>query len=219
MSKFLEELACIFEWLEYTVPELADRYNAGLTRPQIDRLVKDLPFKLSEEIYELYQWRNGETDFGYYNGECIVDFLFPDHHLPGNLSLPFWPLAAAVKNYQNLWQIEESNLQNQPYEGFHLWNRNWFPIASMENKSMLIVVGDLDPSPIYQIEFVCSDRPLRVYKSLTSMISTIAECCELELYKLIGDDDGDEKEEMFFKIKLDKEKQEAEQAIYEKYNS
>jgi hypothetical protein len=31
MSKLLEELAYIFEWLEYSVPELADRYNPGLS--------------------------------------------------------------------------------------------------------------------------------------------------------------------------------------------
>jgi cell wall assembly regulator SMI1 len=219
MSKILEELAYIFEWLEYTVPDLADRYNPGLSIQQIDNIVKDLPFKLSEEVYGLYQWRNGEAEYGYYNGECTVDFLFPDHHLPGNLSIPFWPLQDAVKNYHDLWQIEESNLTKPPFEGCHLWDRKWFPIASMENKSMLIVVGDLDPSPVYQIEYVFSDRPLRVYKSLTSAISTIAECCDSELYKLIRDDDGDEKEEMFFYIKLDQEKQEAEKAIYKKYNS
>ena len=59
MSKLLEELAYIFEWMEYTVPDLSEHYNPGLTREQIDKMVKDLPFKLSEEVYELYQWRNG----------------------------------------------------------------------------------------------------------------------------------------------------------------
>ena len=39
--------------------------------------------------------------------------------------------------------------------------------------------------PIYQIDFIFSGTPLRTYKNLTSMISTIAECCEAELYKII----------------------------------
>ncbi|WP_373541276.1 SMI1/KNR4 family protein [Chamaesiphon sp.] len=215
MSKLLEEFAYIFEWMEYTVPNLADRYNPGLTRQQIDNLVKDLPFKLSEEVYELYQWRNGQADLGYYNGECIVDFLFPDHHIAGNLSIPFWSLQTAIQKCYYLWQMEESNSIDPPCEGFHLWERKWFPIASMEDKTLLIVIGDLDPSPVYQIDFIFSQNPLRVYKSLTSIISTIAECCESELYTVIPD----EYNEMFVDIKLDEKRQETEKAIYKKYNS
>ena len=81
---------------------------------------------------------------GYYNGERRVDFLFPDHYIPGNLSIPFCSLQAAIKIYHDLWQMEESNLMNPPFEGFHLWDRKWFPIASMENKTILIVIGDLE---------------------------------------------------------------------------
>jgi cell wall assembly regulator SMI1 len=215
MSKLIEELTYIFEWLEYSVPDSSDRYNPGLSREQIDRIVKDLPFKLSEEVYELYQWRNGEANSVYHNGDTIADFLFPDHHIPGNLSIPFWSLQNAVSNYHDLWKMEESMQQNKPYEDCKLWDCKWFPIASMENKSMLIAIGDIDPSPIYQIEFVYSDTPLRVYKSLTSMMSTIAECCESELYTIIQDEDS----ETFVYIKLDDEKSDIEQAIYRKYNS
>lgn len=219
MSKLLEELAYIFEWLEYSVPELSDRYNGGLSREQIDEIVKVLPFKLSEEVYELYQWRNGEANSVYHNGDTIADFLFPDHHLPGNLSLPFWSLQTAVANYQDLWKMEESERENNSRENFpadfKLWDRNWFPIASMENKTILIAIGDIDPSPIYQIEFGFANTPLRTYKSLTSMISTISECCESELYEIIPD----EYSETFVYIKLDEDKIYLEREIYRKYNS
>ena len=219
MSKLLEELAYIFEWLEYSVPELSDLYNPGLSREQIDTLVKGLPFKLSEEVCELYQWRNGEANSVYHNGDTIADFLFPDHHLPGNLSLPFWSLQEAVANYQALWKMEESGREDKSREDFpadfKLWDRKWFPIASMENKTILIAIGDLDPSPIYQIEFVFSGTPLRTYKSLTSMISTIAEYCEAELYKIIPDEDS----ETFVYVKLDESKSDLEREIYRKYNS
>jgi cell wall assembly regulator SMI1 len=219
MSKLLEELAYIFEWLEYSVPELADRYNPGLSREQIDQIVKNLPFKLSEEVYELYQWRNGEANSIYHNGDTTADFLFPDHHIPGNLSLPFWSLQQAVANYQDLWKMEESFRQNNSSEDFpndfKLWDRKWFPIASMENKSMLITIGDINPSPIYQIHFGFLNTPLRVYKSLSSMISTIAECCESELYKIIPDEDS----KTFVYIKLDDSKSDLEREIYHKYNS
>jgi hypothetical protein len=211
MSKLLEELAYIFEWLEYSVPELSDRYNPGLSRNQIDEIVKVLPFKLSEEVYELYQWRNGEVNSVYHNGDTIADFLFPNHHMPGNLSLPFWSLQQSISNYHMLWTVAESHEQS---EDFKLWDRKWFPIASMENKTMLITIGDMETSPIHQIDFGCANTPLRVYKNLTSMMSTIAECCDLELYKIIPDEDS----ETFVYIKLDDNKSDLEQEIYRKYN-
>jgi hypothetical protein len=215
MSKLLEEIAYIFEWMEYSVPELSERYNPGLSRQQIDSIVKDLPFKLSEEIYELYQWRNGEASSYYYNRDIIGDFLFPDHYIPGNLSIPFWSLETAVANYHDLWKMEESVRKNPPHDNCKIWDRQWFPIASMENKTLLIAVGDLDPSPIYQIDFIFSDTPLRAYKSLTSMISMIAECCESDLYETIPDEYSDGS---FIYIKLDKKKKDIEREIYNKYN-
>jgi cell wall assembly regulator SMI1 len=215
LSKLIEELVYIFEWLEYSIPDLSDRYKPGLTRQKIDTIVKDLPFKLSEEVYELYQWRNGEADLGYNNGDCIADFLFPDHHLHGSLSIPFSALQDSCSNYQNLWHLEQESMLDKPHDDFKLWDKMWFPLASMENKTMLCVIGNLDPSPVYQIELAGFKTPLRIYKNLTSMLSVIAECCESDLYKIFPD----EYEETYFHIKLDEEKHDLEKAIYQKYNS
>ena len=215
LSKLIEELVYIFEWLEYSIPDLSDRYKPGLTRQQIDTIVKDLPFKLSEEVYELYQWRNGKSECGENSGENVADFLFPDHHIPGNLSLPFWSLQESIKRYHDLWKLHESRITEDPHNGFILWKQDWFPIASMENKTMLCVVGNLNPSPVYQIEFAGFEKPLRTYANLTSMMSVIAECCESDLYKIIPD----EYEETYFYIKLDEGKRDLERAIYQKYNS
>ena len=63
MSELTEALKRISIWIEKhkleedgkIVPILAP----GLTREQIDFKVKDMPFHLSEEIYQLYQWANG----------------------------------------------------------------------------------------------------------------------------------------------------------------
>lgn len=40
-------------------PQFAEKLQSGLTRKEIDELIKDLPFPFPEELYELYQWRNG----------------------------------------------------------------------------------------------------------------------------------------------------------------
>ncbi|MGB3653290.1 MAG: SMI1/KNR4 family protein, partial [Rivularia sp. (in: cyanobacteria)] len=63
MSNLTEALQRISVWMEKyqtekdgkKIPFLAP----GLTFEEIENKLKNLPFKLSEELYELYQWHNG----------------------------------------------------------------------------------------------------------------------------------------------------------------
>ncbi|MHC0068220.1 hypothetical protein ACWATR_36045 [Nostoc sp. UIC 10890] len=215
MSELTDGLEYILDWLESTNLEFFDCYNPGLTRQQIEKIVKDLPFKLSEEIYELYQWRNGIADLGFNNYYPPVEFLFPNQ-LFSSLPTSFSTLQGSVSNYYDFWQFEQSIMMNKPFDDYKGWDQTWFPIALFENKRILYVVGDIEPSPVYFIDFIFIENPLRVYKSLTSMISVIAECCELGLYQLIPDESGEEDDMI---IRIDEEKLELEKEIYQKYNS
>jgi hypothetical protein len=97
------------------------------------------------------------------------------------------------------------------------WHEKWFLIASMEGKRMLYVIGDMEVSPVCLWEVHCLNNPVRVYKNLTSMISTIAECCESDLYQLISDPWGyGDDDDMI--IRIDEAKLNIERTIYEKYN-
>ncbi|MEH2372257.1 SMI1/KNR4 family protein [Nostoc sp.] len=215
MSELMDELQYILNWLKSTNVEFFDCYNPGLTRQQIDEITKDLPFRLSEEVYELYQWRNGTADLGYNNGYLPLYFLFPDQFM-NHSPIPFYTLQESVSNYHDLWQLAQSIMMNKPYNNHKGWDQKCFPIASFENKTILYIVGDLNPSPIYVVDYIFIDNPLRVYNNLTSMISVIAECCELGLYKLIPDENGEEDDMI---IRIDQEKLELEKEIYRKYNS
>jgi hypothetical protein len=215
MSKLTDKLEYIWSWLESTNLDFFDCYNPGLTRQQIDEIVKDLPFKLSDEVYELYQWRNGIAELGYNNNYPPVEFLFPEQFL-NNSPISFCSLQYSFSNYHALWQLEQSIMMNKPFDDYKGWDQKWFPIASFENNKILYVVGDLEPSPVYLIDYVFLDNPLRVYKSLTSMISVIAECCEFGLYEIIPDEYGEEDDMI---IRIDEQKLELEKEIYRKYNS
>lgn len=73
MSLLTESLEQILIQLEQKDPEIAASLQPGLTREEIDEIAMNLPFKLPEEVYELYQWRNGMSeDVGFglntYNG-------------------------------------------------------------------------------------------------------------------------------------------------------
>ncbi|WP_375503286.1 SMI1/KNR4 family protein [uncultured Nostoc sp.] len=207
MSELTDELQYILNWLKSTNHDFFDCYNPGLTRQQIDEITKDLPFRLSEEVYELYQWRNGTADLGYNNGYLPLYFLFPEQ-LRADVICSFCSLQDSVYIYKT---IGEATNYDDAY-----WNQKWFPIAEYETKRRLYVVGDLDPSPVYLWDVGCLEDSVRIYKNLLSMISVIAECCEFGLYQVIPDEDG-EQDDMI--IRIDEEKLKLEKEIYRKYNS
>ncbi len=207
MSELLDELEYILDWLQSSNLEFFDCYNPGLTRQQIDEITKDLPFRLSKEVYELYQWRNGTADLSYNNGYLPLYFLFPEQ-LRADVICSFCSLQDSVYIYKT---IREATNYDDEY-----WNPKWFPIGAYETKRMLYVVGDLNPSPVYLWDVGCYDDSVRVYKNLTSMISVIAECCEFNLYKFIPYEYGEDDDIV---IRIDDGKLELEKEIYRKYNS
>ena len=202
MSELTDELQYILNWLKSTNHDFFDCYNPGLTRQQIDEITKDLPFRLSKEVYELYQWRNG---FAFDYNLPLEAFLFPEQ-LCSDVPLPFCSLQDSVYIYKTIREATSDEY----------WNQKWFPIAEYESKKMLYVVGDLDPSPVYLWDVGCLEDSVRIYKNLISMISVIAECCEFGLYQIIPDKDGEEDDMI---IRIDEEKLELEKEIYRKYNS
>jgi cell wall assembly regulator SMI1 len=210
MSKISKDLDYILSWLRSTDVEFIDCFNPGLTRHQIDDCTRELPFTLSDEMDELYQWRNGIADLGFNNYHPLVDFLFPDQ-LHNGFPTVFHNLKDSVSNYNDLYQVSQELVN--PSSNYEFWNKKWFPFASFENKKILYVVGDLNPSPVYFHVFGNLDNPTRVYKSITSMVSVIAECCEQGLYKIMANDEDD------VVVRMDEDKLDIEKEIYQKYNS
>lgn len=207
MPELTNELKYIWSWLESTNLEFIDCYNPGLTQQQIDGIVKDLPFRLNEEVYELYKWRNGRAALGFNNYYSPVDFLFPEQ-LRSDVNCPFCSLQDSVCIYNTL--REATNFDDE------YWNQNWFPIASFENKRMLYVIGDLETSPVCLWDVDCLHNPVRTYKNLTTLLSVIAECCELSLYQVVPDEYGEEGSVV---IRINEERLDFEKAVYAKYNS
>lgn len=59
MSVLKETLELIEDWVQKNMPAHPAVMKQGLSRGEIEDKVKDLPFKLPNEIYDLYQWHNG----------------------------------------------------------------------------------------------------------------------------------------------------------------
>ncbi|OKH53780.1 hypothetical protein NIES2101_10030 [Calothrix sp. HK-06] len=65
MSDLTEALDRILKWIIKHKSSYINYLQPGLSRNEIENLVKDLPFKIPSEVYELYQWRNGVTEGDY----------------------------------------------------------------------------------------------------------------------------------------------------------
>ncbi|BAY81092.1 PBS lyase HEAT-like repeat protein [Calothrix parasitica NIES-267] len=59
MSALTEALKRFEHWLWNNHPKRANSLPSGLTSEEINYMAQSLPFSLSEEIKELYQWSNG----------------------------------------------------------------------------------------------------------------------------------------------------------------
>ena len=71
MTTIKNNLKRIWDCIEQKAPEVKDLFQPGLKSKEIDEITIDLPFKLPQEVYELYQWRNGLlNDTGFYIYDC-----------------------------------------------------------------------------------------------------------------------------------------------------
>ena len=127
--------------------EIAESLQPGITREEIDEKVQDLPFPLPEEVYELYQWRNGMYKLGGFSD--FSNFVFSNE---------FIPLEKAVEMSRNY--AEE--------KGSRRWNPHWLLIFAegTDNSDPLFVVIGEETAPIGVYGWNYSIR----YNSLTEMI-------------------------------------------------
>jgi hypothetical protein len=219
MSELTDKLDFIMLWLDSINPDPNlhnfNCYKKGLEQTEIDDLSEELPFKLPEEIYQLYQWRNG-VDFNCRNFQESSIFLFPEYQ-QYNVPLEFISLQVSIQRYKQLREISlsmrQSFIEQNIDTDFEYWNINWLPIGAFQGDSFLYADCSTEIAKISQFEAENIQRPLRTYKSLTAYFSTLAECCELNVYQVIQNEYEDE-----ITIGIDETKLELEKAIFRKYN-
>ena len=156
MSDLTNALNRIFSWLEKHPSEKyasVDVLQPGLSYEEIERRVADLPFKLSEEVYELYKWRNGtcegEEDFSkFFNGYAFLS------------------IESAIEEYEELF-----------------WKSRWFPIFYLDSRDYLVVSCESENlAPILRIYLGGGEDGELLFSSLTNMMLTIAECYETDAF-------------------------------------
>lgn len=163
LSQALER---IWNWFEVNAPAMLTFLQPGLTRGQIDAQVRDLPFQLPKEVYQLYQWHNGSS------AEQNIEFL-PQYR--------FLSLEDAIAQYQCTVKIWQDVSETENWQDGWVQPEGWFPLFA-EDGNFYVVEGQSQPTSAPIIHFSeYGDNDL-IFNSLTDMIRAIAECLETGTY-------------------------------------
>lgn len=165
----IQVLERIFCWFQANKPNITESLQPGLTREQIDAQVQALPFRLPEEVYQLYQWRNGSLI------TAPVEFM-PQYRL---LSLED-AIAERKFSYDIYLEVRGDEVRDSDDNGC------WLPLFA-EDGNYYVVKGDANPqanAPIlHRSEIACDREDLAlIFNNLTDMMQAIAECFETGVY-------------------------------------
>ncbi len=153
MSKLINALDRIINWFQSNKPSIINSLQPGLTIKEIEDKVKDLPFRLTQEVYELYQWRNGTIDDG---NDFFSYYRF----------LPLKEASEVSKNVSESWGL------SLPF--------GWFPLFEYEGEVFAVVGAEENTEN--SIVLKTYEGIDIAHRSLTNMMCCIAECYEKGAY-------------------------------------
>jgi hypothetical protein len=154
MSELISALESISAW--YDENESRSIFRPGLSRTDIDEIVKNLQFEVPNELYELYEWCNGSSE-----NDRIA---FRQFYL--------LPLEGAVRLRKRPCGLNEGS-EPKPDDP------RWLPIFQLwyEGAFYVVVLGDKEKSHVrlYDTEFGKYELS---YDNLTNMFLHCAEWLE-----------------------------------------
>lgn len=174
MSNLSSALNRIERSIKKQDPESYLHRSAGLSRAEIDELIKDLPIKFPESLYELYQWSNGpkqELNEENYGHIFILD------------GYDILPLAKAVETHlDKLKRVEDWNKELNCYNPSFF--KVFFPCYGGV-EGYIIINDEKEDGEVVFCHYKDFDITVK-YINLTSMMLTLAECYEQGKYYNIG---------------------------------
>jgi len=173
MLTLTKALNRIFKYLEKHKPEAISLLQPGLSDSEIEELVKDLPIQLPEEIYDLYKWKNGS---GKSPGLEHIAYIFDE--------FSFYPLEVAIGKYRPKL-IKDKRWKD-------IYSSSWLEIFFCyigEVGGYVFVDDSQETSQVIFAYHKDGDDITQKYTSLTSMMTTIAECYETGAYSITKHED------------------------------
>ena len=149
-TPLIKALDKVYDWLLEHKPDVALSLQPGLTRQEIDELTKDLPCRLPEEIYQLYQWRNGCEH------KCFIE------------DKEFYSLQKSIS-------ISHSHYKYYENRQFRVYKHNWLTIFGTFHDFYYFysaILGQKEIAPIRNFDPDDQNYSFR-HISLTKMMQTV----------------------------------------------
>ncbi len=167
MSALTDALTRIMKWLQQNSPICASGFQSGLSTEEVEKKLRELPFCVSREVYELYQWRNGNND------SCGV---FVYHY--------FLDLDTALQYSQNFNDSYWLEVRETDGDPLYL-----FLIFDFEGE-YFAVTGSSSPNDVAPVFHVRDDGSVSfAFTNLTNMMLALAECYETGVYVVTSYED------------------------------
>lgn len=164
MSALTVALKRLLQNLNQKAPEIVSYLQPGLTRQEIDEKTKDLPGRLPEEVYELYQWHNGFSDS---IGIEVSGF--------NGVQASFCSLEESLHHFQELKTFGCPSNLFLIFWCIHEFGGDYFAVILDKQSFPIVHFNDEIDKKYFDEKFLLEAPP---YPSLTHMIYALAECCQ-----------------------------------------
>ena len=161
MSRLIPSLESIKQFLQ---SHLQAQFENALTLAEIQTIMASLPFDLPLELYELYQWHNGQPE----------DQVFFDY-------FSFYSLQHALYEYQ---QLRAVSIQLEQEHGFCSWQEGRWPIFGFEGEYFCVDCKD-SARPVWFV-FI-EDEPRYWFETFELFVEFLAQAFELGYYEADAD--------------------------------
>jgi hypothetical protein len=152
MTDLTNALNRIFAWLEKHSPRSASGFQPGLSSKEIEERLNVLPFCVSQEVRELYRWRNGDE------------------------------IYSPVFGYLSFVDLDTACDISESVNGIYPQSRYLFPVFDFDGEYFAVEcdMAMTETSPVFHVSD-CYDVNF-AFINLTSMMLALAECYETGVY-------------------------------------
>jgi len=165
MSELTITLNQILDFVAKENQDIIREFNLGLTVSEIEEIVEVLPFKLTNEVIDLYSWRDGTSS-------SVTDIIAHSF---------FLPLNEAVGIYEEMMPLD---IIDQNNNDSYFWQVAWFPILTMDQDYYFVSCrNDESAGKVYKY-FIAGGEPEPMFSNLTIMMKAILDCYQTGVYKI-----------------------------------
>ena len=169
MSETTDAADRIKNWLITNCVLSAGQFNPGLDSERIKEVEYRLGWELPDEVRDLYQWHDGTA---VPEGALLSQYKFVPQYY-------FISLQQALDAKRSNEQMNEEMPEELHGVPGVLWQPKWLPVFDSGNNEYLAL--DCSQATVREAPVISTnpqDGVFVYYKSLTSMLLTIARCCE-----------------------------------------